>query len=55
MTARLYAVAPACSSVLNTDTQFIKAYSACLTQLSSWQRDKNCESDYEGHNAAEKH
>lgn len=55
MTARLYAVTPACSSVLNTDTQFIKAYSACLTQLSSWQRDKNCESDYEGHNAAEKH
>lgn len=55
MTARLYAVTPACSSVLNIDTQFIKAYSACLTQLASWQHDKNCESDYEGHNAAKKH
>lgn len=55
MTAQLYAVTPACSSVLNIDTQFIKAYSAWLMQLASWQHDKNCESDYEGHNAAKKH
>lgn len=55
MTAWLYAVTPARSSVLNTDTQFIKAYSAWLMQLASWQHDKNCESDYEGRNAAKKH
>lgn len=55
MTAWLYAVTRACSSVLNIDTQFIKAYSAWLMQRASWQHDKNCESDYEGHNAAKKH
>ena len=55
MTAWLYAVTPACSSVLNIDTQFIKAHSAWLMQLASWQHDKNCESDYEGHNAAKNH
>ena len=54
-TARLYAVAPACSSVLNIGSQFINACSAWLMQLASWQHDKTCESDYEGHNAAKTH
>lgn len=45
MTEGLNAISPAQSSMLNTDTQFIKDYSAGLKQLVSWQHDKNCESD----------
>lgn len=40
MTAWLFGVTLARSSVLNIDTQFIKAYSARLMQLSPWQQDK---------------
>lgn len=35
--------------------QFIKAPCLLVVRLGSWQRDRNCESDYESRNAFEKH